>query len=231
MVNSFYVIYHVFHFIIKVSANKNAIGGFAFWMIASFRRLGGTFNTGFFSVDYHPQDIGPNPLAPPPWYKFCSLGNIKLYILPLKQLIIQNANSSIAPLFADVSNVDAIPKGEWDPGTFSCDTVQIVFDIFGIFKINLLRKRLYPHRAIDYNYYYEIGIMNGTGNLDINNMSLYTDDSQTDYNEYSKYSPDDNYSYYYGDYYGYDYDYTEDKVAETINYVSIEIPFFYVYIL
>ena len=69
--------------------------------------------------------------------------------------------------------------------------------------------------------------MNGTGNLDINNMSLYTDDSQTDYNEYSEYSPDDNYSYYYGDY----YDYTEDKVAETINYVSIEIPFFYVYIL
>ena len=57
----------------------------------------------------------------------------------------------------------------------------------------------------------------------INNMSMYKEDTQSDlsnYMDYSEYSTDDNYSYYYGDYYGYDYDYTEDKVAEIINYVS-----------
>ncbi len=75
-----------------------------------------------------------------------------------------------------------------------------------------------------------MGIMEVTGNMDnrsesFNNGSLYTEDPQTDYNEYSEYLPDDNYSYYYG----YDYDYTEDKVAETINYVSIKIPSFIVY--
>ncbi len=54
-----------------------------------------------------------------------------------------------------------------------------------------------------------------------NNMSLHTDDTQSDLSDYDEYSEYDNYSYYYGDYYGYDYDYTEDKVAEVINYVSI----------
>ncbi len=54
-----------------------------------------------------------------------------------------------------------------------------------------------------------------------NNMSLHTEDSQSDLSDYNEYSEYDNYSYYYGDYYVYDYDYTEDKVAEVINYVSI----------
>ena len=54
-----------------------------------------------------------------------------------------------------------------------------------------------------------------------NNMSLHTEDSQSDLSDYNEYSEYDNYSYYYGDYYGYDYDYTEDKVAAVINYVSI----------